>query len=256
MDMIRSFFDNPIFLFRIPAIIIALSFHELAHALAAYKLGDRSQEQRGRLTLNPLKHIDPIGILMLLLVGFGWAKPVMVDPRAFRNVKRGMGITAFAGPLTNFILAFFSALALVVVFHVTFANFLTFVDVPYHMNFASLVEINGIQAVLTAFMNYLLSGTAGATGTFLIFLLLINIGLGLFNLLPIPPLDGSKVLGAFMPNDLYNRYMRVQQFGMIILIVLLFSGALDFLGEAIFWVAIRFMLFAEMLVTPIMGLFI
>ena len=207
MNMLTQIFEQPILLMRIPAIIVALAFHELAHALVAYKLGDRSQEQRGRLTLNPVKHIDPIGILMLLLVGFGWAKPVMVDPRAFRNPKVGMGITSLAGPLTNFLLAFISAILLVVV----------------------------AQTSNVAMTTLNTSTVADTVVTFLFFLMSINVALGVFNLMPIPPLDGSKVLGAFLPDSLYRKLMQFERFGFIILIGLIFfiPGGLDFLGDII-----------------------
>ena len=156
---IRGFFANLIYI--LPAVAIALSVHEFAHAFVSYKLGDISQKQRGRLTLNPLKHLDPFGTLSLIFFGFGWAKPVQVDPYFYRNKKDGMIWTAMAGPLMNFIVGF-----LMVILYMLFIRF----GLLYKNEFT-----------------YYLFQVIGTTAS-------INIGLGIFNLIPIPPLDGSKIL--------------------------------------------------------------
>lgn len=174
-------------LLLVPALLISLTFHELSHGYAAYLLGDNTAKREGRLSLNPIMHIDWIGFLMLMTVGFGWAKPVPVDPRYFKDAKRGMALTALAGPFSNIILAFLSGLGLSLM--------------PLEMQ-------------------------GGIMYTFTLQLLFYNCALAIFNLLPIPPLDGSKILGAFLPNDLYYKYLYYERYGMIIMIVLLYTRIL------------------------------
>ncbi|NLZ38810.1 MAG: site-2 protease family protein [Firmicutes bacterium] len=175
-------------LFRVPALLLALTFHELAHGYVAYRLGDPTAKLQGRLTLNPLKHIDPLGLLALWLVGFGWAKPVPVNPLYFRgDRRRGLLLVSLAGPLANFLLAFITALLLMV--------------------FPSL-----------------------RTGIFLPFMRLLfiyNIFFGVFNLLPIPPLDGSKVLQYFLPPSTAYQYSQLEQYGPLILMLLVFTRTLS-----------------------------
>jgi len=173
---------------RIPAILIALTIHEFFHGYAAFCLGDKTAKWDGRLTLNPIKHIDPIGMLMLLIVGFGWAKPVMVNPYNLRNPKRDMAIIALAGPVSNFVTAFF---ALFIFLFLGMSGWLGSGDAAMH------------------------------TLTFFIVLFSINVGLGIFNLIPIPPLDGSKIIGMFMPHHLYWRYMNFRYWFVILLILLM-----------------------------------
>jgi len=194
-------FDLRAMMFRIPAIIIALSIHEFAHGYAAYKLGDSTAKLDGRLTLNPLRHLDPIGMILIILVGFGWAKPVMVNPYNFKNAKQDMAIVSLAGPLSNFILGFFVML-LFVALTIPFPNALT------------------IQSGFIAFV-----GPMGIFLEFLQVLTLLNIMLGVFNLLPIPPLDGSKLFSIILPDHLYFRYINFR-YGMLIMVALIFSGAL------------------------------
>ena len=171
----------------IPAILIALTIHEFFHGYAAFFLGDRTAKWDGRLSLNPIKHIDPIGMLMLLVVGFGWAKPVMVNPYNLRNPKRDMAVIALAGPVSNFVTAFFA------------------------MFFAQFFWVSGWLGF---------GPVGGYTITFFLLLFQINVVLGVFNLIPIPPLDGSKILGMFMPHHMYWRYMNFR-YWFIVLIVLL-----------------------------------
>lgn len=179
-------------LLLIPALLISLTIHELSHGLAAYALGDNTAKRQGRLSLNPLKHIDWIGFLMLMTVGFGWAKPVPVDPRYFKDTKKGMAITALAGPVSNIIVAFFSAIAL-------------------YLALQSGNNGNSFQMLYVDFLQVML---------------IYNCSIAMFNFLPIPPLDGSKILGAFLPNRVYYKYMQYERYGIIIMIVLLYSGFL------------------------------
>ena len=182
-------------LIRIAAIMLCVVVHEMSHGYAAYKLGDPTAKAGNRLSLNPLRHVDPFGLLMMFVVGFGWAKPVPVDPSYFRRPKIGMAITAFAGPLSNFIMAFIAALGL----HAAYGVY--------------AVEGAGRGLVLLV--------------EFLTVCVAMNIGLGIFNLIPFPPLDGSKILGMFLPERTYFQLMRYESYGMIILMALLWLGFLD-----------------------------
>ena len=185
-------------LLTIPAVLVAISFHEFAHAFAAYKLGDETAKSQGRLTLNPLKHIDPIGMVMLLFLGFGWGKPVQVDPRNFnRNIsaKKAEAIVSFAGPLINFILA--------IVFSIIYALLVKY-DVMANM------EYRTVYTICTILQN----------------IIILNIGLGLFNLIPLPPLDGSKILCAFLPYSAENWFKSYEQIFYIIFLVLWITGML------------------------------
>jgi Zn-dependent protease len=152
----------------IPA-TLCFTVHESAHGLAAYALGDDTARREGRITLNPLRHIDPIGLLLLATVGFGWAKPVMVNPRSFKKPKWGMALTSLAGPLSNFI---FAGICWIVL---PFIRVRTATEPMYYV--FALVYLT----------------------------MRLNIGLGLFNMIPIPPLDGSKVFFAFLPEEKYFR---------------------------------------------------
>ena len=236
MGMIKSFFDNPINLLRIPAVLIALVFHELMHAYTAYKLGDVSQPDRGRLTLNPLKHLHPIGTLMLLFAGFGFARPVTVTTRYFKKYKRDMALTSLAGPLTNLIIAFLAGFVLVILKETT--------------SDVSMLRVSG------EFIFYVTAGTLrGIVGLFFYFLITVNIGLGLFNLIPIPPLDGSKILAFFLPGRWYALLMRYEQYGMLVLLVLFMMNALNFLNDIIWYVFSGFIFAADAIVSGIIGLF-
>lgn len=184
-------FDLKGLLYIIPAVLFAISMHEFAHGYVSYKLGDPTPKVSGRISLNPMKHLDPFGTLTLIFLGFGWAKPVMVNPNYYKNKKLGMLLVAIAGPVMNFIIAFLSALIIGVV--------------------TKLGVVNEFTATITQFFFYMS---------------LINIGLGVFNLIPIPPLDGSKILGAILPERTYFKYMQYERYGFIILMVLLVSGIL------------------------------
>jgi len=180
---------------RLPALVIALVIHEFAHGYAAYKLGDLTAKHDGRLTLNPLKHLDPIGTLMIIFIGFGWAKPVMVNPYNLRNPKQDMAIISMAGPLSNFILAFFMMLLNV---------------------FLQIMFIR--HGVVGGAYDFII--------TFLTVLVFINIMLGIFNLIPIPPLDGSKLFSIILPDHLYFSYINFR-WGMLLMVILIFSGGFE-----------------------------
>ena len=189
---------------RVAAILICLIIHEVSHGLAAYFLGDPTAKQNHRLSLNPLRHLDLFGTLMMVAVGFGWAKPVPVDPRYFKKPKQGMAITALAGPVSNFVLAFLSAIA-----------------------------VNALSGAMTVKGQGTVLYTAAR---FFYLMVLLNIGLGIFNLIPFPPLDGSKVVAMFLPDQAYVKWMRLERYGMIVLMVLLFTGVFDsFLYAARTW---------------------
>ena len=172
---------------RVAAIFLCLTVHETCHGLVAWALGDPTAKRQHRLSLNPLRHIDWVGLLLMFTVGFGWAKPVPVDPRYFKDPKRGMALTALAGPASNLALAL-AALAL-------------------------------LRLAMTT-----LPGTdwAVALCVFLLELSQLSVGLGVFNLIPIPPLDGSKVLAAFLPDRAYFTLMRYERYGILALLVLSF----------------------------------
>lgn len=187
-------------LLRVAAVLLCLTVHETCHGLAARALGDPTAKQAHRLSLNPLQHIDWLGFACMLLLGFGWAKPVPVDMRYFKNPKRGMALTALAGPVSNLLLA----VALLLCGRVLY-DF-----APY-----------------TPFWDGLFS--------FLLTTAMLSVGLGVFNLIPIPPLDGSKVLFALLPDRAYLTLMRYERYGTLLLYALVFFGALDnFLGSAVY----------------------
>lgn len=173
---------------RAAAVLLCLTIHELCHGLAALSLGDPTAKSMDRLSLNPLRHIDWLGLLMMFTVGFGWAKPVPVDPRYFKNPKKGMALTALAGPASNFMLAF--SLILIGKGIYLYADYTPVWNGIY--NFLHLTAV-------------------------------LSIGLGLFNLLPIPPLDGAKVLGGLLPDRTYFALMRYERYGMLLLLLMSFA---------------------------------
>lgn len=179
---------------QIAAVLLCLTVHETCHGLAAYCLGDPTAKREHRLSLNPLRHIDPLGALMMLLAGFGWAKPVPVDSRYFKHPKTGMALTALAGPVSNLAMAYIS---------LVLRNFL----ILYYLNSGS------------AFLLQLID--------FLALFVLLNVGLGVFNLIPFPPLDGSKVVEGLFPDRLYFTLMRYERWGMFVLLAVLWFGWLD-----------------------------
>ena len=194
--------------------LICITLHECAHGWAAYRLGDDTAKRMGRLTLDPLKHIDIIGLAMMVLFRFGWAKPVPVDMRKFKNPKRDMAVTAAAGPLMNVILC----LAALFLYGLTAPGAFYRGGALYYLN-------EGLY--LTAYL---------------------SLALALFNIIPLPPLDGSKVLYSFISDRAYTQLMRYERYGMIALLALIvlsdLSG-LDPLSRATGWVFERLFVFAD-----------
>lgn len=161
----RNFF-GPEMLLRIPALLIAITFHEFAHARVSYSLGDPTPKQTGRLSLNPLAHLDPVGLLMLWIFRFGWAKPVQINPYYYKDPKKGVLLVSLAGPLSNLVLAFFTLIFLK----------LDFITSSFAVNFVYILFV-------------------------------YNLGLAVFNLIPVPPLDGSKILVNLLPGNPNNFFL-------------------------------------------------
>lgn len=184
--------------------LLCITLHELGHGFVAYKLGDNTAKEQGRLSLNPIKHLDIMGLLMLMVFHVGWAKPVPVNMYRFKNPKRGMAITALAGPVSNLLIS--------LVFLFLFGIAYTMVGVHYSKAGYYLLQM--LQ--LTAY---------------------ISLGLGIFNLIPIPPLDGSKVLFSVMSDSRYYQLMRYERYGMILMLLLVSTGIIGRpLSAAIDWV--------------------
>jgi len=186
--------DLKFLLIFVPVILFSLTIHEYAHAYIANKLGDDTAKRLGRLTLNPLKHLDPIGTILLLLVHFGWAKPVPVDPRNFKDPKKDMLYVAIAGPISNIITAIISGILL---------KFIIF-------NLASTGAFGAYTLPLIQF---------------LVWMIFIGVVLAVFNMLPIPPLDGSRVLYGLLPDHLANSIKKIETYGILIVFgIILFGG--------------------------------
>lgn len=180
---------------RILIAAFILPIHEAAHGWMANKMGDPTAKWMGRLTLNPLKHLDPIGSILLIFTGYGWAKPVPINTRNFKNQKQGMAITAAAGPLSNLLIALVFIILWKIVVYASYASDIAFLE------------------VLSTLLFYIVS---------------INVGLAVFNLLPIPPLDGSRVVGLFLPEKLYFQIMQYERYIMIAFFALImFTNVLD-----------------------------
>lgn len=191
------------FLITTFCVLFSLGVHELSHGLMAYLRGDKTAKSMGRISVNPLRHLDPIGTICMFLFGFGWAKPVVVNPMNFnrKTIKFDMVLTSLAGPLSNFIIAFLSTFAAVAVAFFSDGVFMKGAEIMYFQDVASKYALLAIR---------LLSSLG-----------FMNLGLGLFNLIPIPPLDGSKVLNAVLPTKYYFKLMRYEQYGFIILIIII-----------------------------------
>ena len=173
-------------------VFCCLPIHELAHGRMAHLLGDDTAKREGRLSLNPFAHLNPIGTVMIFLFGIGYANPVPINPRNFKNEKGGMALTAFAGPLANILMGFVSV-----------------------WGYFILAKFAGNSAV------------GSAIAYFFLYSAQINVMLAVFNLFPIPPLDGSKILAAVLPDKIYYKYMMYERYIMIALMILLFTGILD-----------------------------
>jgi Zn-dependent protease len=189
----------------LPGLLIAITFHEFAHAFVADKLGDDTPRQQGRLNLNPLSHLDPVGSMLLLFAGFGWGKPVEVNPRNFDrklSMETGNALVSIAGPVTNFILAFVFAII-----------------------YGLLIKLNPAFILFTELGQIL--------GSVIIATITINIGLGVFNLIPLPPLDGSKIFIRFMPYNVKNWIYNNEQILYIIFLVIWVTGIAGYIVSPI-----------------------
>ncbi len=191
------------YLLRVPSVLIALTVHEICHGYAAYKLGDTTARDMGRLSLNPMRHLTLLGCVCMLFFGFGFAKPVPINVRHFKKPKRDMALTALAGPCANLALALVGVLAEAILELVIEAN--------------PEVIAAGSYGYWLLFVSY----------NFVYVFYMLNIGLAVFNMIPLPPLDGSRVLLAFLPRDLYFGVMKYERHIMLALFVLIWTGLLD-----------------------------
>lgn len=187
-------------LFVIPCVLFALTVHEVSHGYMAYRLGDPTARNMGRLTLNPLKHLDPVGALCMVLFHFGWARPVPINTRYFKKPRRDTALTAAAGPISNFIMAFLGLLVQQILFAI-------FIRHPATTQFAYNLQ----YAALTLFSYFHI----------------LNLSLGMFNLLPVPPLDGSRIFLTFLPAKYYFGIMQYERYIQLGLLLLLWLGFLD-----------------------------
>lgn len=201
MNSVSTFLENfdpaqllTLFL-QVVAALLCVSFHEMGHGYAAWLLGDSTARKKGRVSMNPLRHIDPLGLLLLITAGFGWAKPVPVDMQYFRRPKLGMALTALAGPLSNFLMGLVAMAIASVLYH--FAGALIMTTSLYYL-FLLLIRIA-----------------------------ILSVGLGMFNLIPIPPLDGSKILFSLLPDRAYYTILRYERYMMFLLFALVFLNVLN-----------------------------
>lgn len=221
-EHLQQYVNNPNallgLLLSIPGILIAITFHEFAHAFVADKLGDDTPRRQGRLTLNPLAHFDPFGTLLMLFAGFGWGKPVAINPNNFNRkvtIRKGNALVSLAGPTMNFILA--------IIFSI-------------------------IYGILIAFQyDFLLMTQAGTIiSTIITSIITMNVGLGVFNLIPLPPLDGSKVLSAVLPTKARTWFMNNQQILYIIFLIvwltpissMIISPIISFINEKLLYLIV------------------
>lgn len=219
--MLNSLMERlPSLLLSLPIVLLSLSVHEAAHGYAAYRLGDPTARNFGRLTLNPLKHLDPVGFICMILFHFGWAKPVPVNTRNFKNPRRDMALTGIAGPISNILLAF--------IFVVLLRIYALLID-PVFLITNRFTEVMSTVAYL--FYIFLWSGVT------------LNLSLAVFNLIPVPPLDGSRFFYVFLPPKIYFGVMKYERYISLALMVLLFfgvlSGPLGWIVDKLAWLMFR-----------------
>ena len=202
-------------LLTIPTVLIALSFHEAAHGYAAYKMGDRTAYNLGRVTFNPLKHLDPIGTIFMLVFGYGWATPVPINTRNFKNPKKGMALSALAGPLTNLVLGALGVLLSVLT-----------------------IFVANTQSVRTAmYNNEMVYNIVQISYTFFYYFGYLNLLYTVFNMIPIPPFDGSRVISLFLPTKTYFKIMQYERYSLVAVLILSFLCSRLFNFSPFSWLA-------------------
>lgn len=199
------------FLYTLPALLISLSIHEYAHAWMAYKQGDITQKIRGRLSLDPFKHIDPMGFLCIALFGVGWGKPVMIDDRNFKNRAKGTMLTALAGPVSNLLLALLFTIVL------------------------KLLIMTGVLTTVAT------TTIGGIFFTMFLYTIQFNIMFGIFNLIPLPPLDGSKVLEYFLPQKLKGIMYTLERYSFIIILVIFCTNIASYIINPAYNLILKFL---------------
>ena len=200
-------------LLLIPVIIISLSLHEAAHGYIAYKMGDPTAYNLGRVTLNPVKHLDPVGSLCMLVFGYGWAKPVPINARNFKNPKRGMAFTAIAGPISNLLLGF---IAVVLYSSASFATYYFYESIIANDFLLKVIQVAMTMLFYFGYMNFVLAA---------------------FNLIPVPPFDGSRFFSLFLPTKTYFALMKYERHIMIGLLIAIFACSRLFSFSPFGWVA-------------------
>jgi len=241
--LIKLLFENPLYflifftVLTVP-LLISITVHEWAHGFVAYKFGDNTPKEQGRLSLNPFRHLDPMGTLMLFIIGIGWAKPVEINPiNIIEEKTRETGIfsvkdryrlmlVAFAGPLSNFIMAILFSFVIYLI--------------------VTISKLKGLnpETNITALFVMLLE-----------IIVRINLVLGMFNLIPIPPLDGANIVRNFLPEDLSDAYFRLAPYGMPILLVLIFTGGIKYLFNLADFVQIQLLNWIAFIFDPIFKMF-
>ena len=201
------------FIYTLPALLISLSIHEYAHAWVAYKLGDISQKLRGRLTLDPFKHVDPFGFLCIALFGVGWGRPVMIDDRNFKDRAKGTMLTALAGPVSNILLAIFLTIVL------------------------KILLVTGLLSDNTS------NQIVGLLVNMLMITIQFNVIFGIFNMIPLPPFDGSKVLFYFLPQRFRGVMYTLERYSFIIILVIFWSNIASFVISPAYSLILKFLNF-------------
>ena len=201
------------FIYTLPALLISLSIHEYAHAWVAYKLGDISQKLRGRLTLDPFKHVDPFGFLCIALFGVGWGRPVMIDDRNFKDRAKGTMLTALAGPVSNILLAIFLTIVLKILL------------------VTGLLSDNTTNQIVGLLVNMLM------------ITIQFNVIFGIFNMIPLPPFDGSKVLFYFLPQRFRGVMYTLERYSFIIILVIFCTNIASFVISPAYFLILKFLNF-------------